>query len=196
MIRIAVTGGIACGKTTVGLLIEECGLAVCDADDLAHALMVRGTDVYCRIRTEFGEDVLSADGELDRELMGNLIFSNREARRKLNAIVHPVVKKAWEAWIEERQDVALGGAVIVPLLFEGSFSEDWDAVICVICSESLQIERLKQRGLRHEQAIRRIAAQLPNRKKEILSDFVLVNNGSKELLKRQALRAVARILEK
>jgi dephospho-CoA kinase len=89
-----------------------------------------------------------------------------------------------------------GAAVIVPLLFEAGFSYGWDAVICVTCSEDVQLERLQQRGLLRDEAVGRVAAQLPNAEKQKMSDFVIVNNGTKGLLKRQALKVLGRILEK
>jgi dephospho-CoA kinase len=196
MIKIAVTGGIACGKTTVGLLFEEDGVAVCDADDLARVAMTQGTDVFERVRSEFGESVVCRDGELNRELLGALVFADEAAREKLNSIVHPVVRLAWENWLGGRRGMTGGAAVIVPLLFEAGFSYGWDAVICVTCSEDVQLERLQQRGLLRDEAVGRVAAQLPNAEKQKMSDFVIVNNGTKGLLKRQALKVLGRILEK
>lgn len=194
MIKIAVTGGIACGKTTVGLLFEEAGVAVCDADNLARTAMMRGAKVFELVRREFGERVVRADGELNRELLAELIFNDQAAREKLNSIVHPVVRSAWENWLGERRGIE-GSAVIVPLLFEAGYSSGWDAVVCVTCSKDVQRARLQERGLSLEEAVGRVEAQLPNVQKEKLSDFVIVNDGTKELLRKQALKVLGCILE-
>lgn len=103
MRRVALTGGIACGKSVVGAILQGRGVAVCDADHVAHALMRAGSEAYDAIVRTFGRGVVGADGELDRGSFGRLVFSDEAARQQLNAIVHPRVRVAWDAWLREQE---------------------------------------------------------------------------------------------
>lgn len=191
MTRIAVTGGIACGKSLVGSFLAEKGLVVCDADELAHKLMMPGEPVFQQVVKTFGKDILNAEGEIDRKVLGDRVFSDVSERLKLNAIVHPEVKKTWE-----KITAGSGSFVVnVPLLYEAGEGEGWDAVICVYASESFQTQRLIQRGLSAEGARIRIAAQMQIMEKMIKADYVIVNNGSVEILKEQTIKIWRNILE-
>ena len=196
MIRIAVTGGIACGKSTVGRYLADHGVAVCDADRLAHSVMAPGTDVYERIAARWGRGILGADGAIDRARLGEIAFNDAGSRRELESIVHPEVERRWNLWIRERcgegQAVA---AVLIPLLFEGGFEAAWDAVICISATTALQVARLTERGLTAQQARARLRAQMPQGEKERRSDYVIVNVGSRELLEQQNREVLRSILE-
>ena len=195
MVKVAVTGGIACGKSTVGACLASDGVPVCDADDLVHGLMRRGTDVHARIAAEFGLQVLNAAGEIDRRTLGDIVFSDAARREALNAIVHPVVKQEWERWL-----LAHGGheaaVVIVPLVFEIGEEAAWDAIICVACAGDLQISRLVRKGMSMEHARKRMEAQMPVAEKIVRSDFVILNCGTLDLLRDQTRRAWRHIVEK
>ena len=195
MLRIAVTGGIACGQSLVGSLLAAEGVDVCDADDLARGLMRPGNPVYAAVATAFGPSVLADDGAIDRGRLGSLVFADGALLARLNALVHPAVREAWEAWLAERESQAAAAAVIVPLLYEAGAGAGWSAVICVNALPAVQRERLLARGLGPEAAALRVAAQWPLREKLARADYVLTNNGTKELLKRQTLRVLRRILE-
>jgi dephospho-CoA kinase len=194
MITIAVTGGIACGKSTVGDFLRGAGVAVCDADDLAHAAMLPGGGVFAGVVQTFGDGVVGADGRIDRRALGDIVFASESARRQLNALVHPDVKRRWLAWLAKQR--AEAAAVIVPLLFEEGLEKPWDVTVCVVASRRLQLARLLERGLGRAAAAARIAAMMPLNEKVRLADYVLVNEGSRDVLKRQTERMLRRILEK
>jgi len=198
MLKIAVTGGIACGKSLVGTYLLEAGLAVRDADDVVHELMQGGNPVCEAVVAEFGEETLAADGTIDRERLGLLVFSDPGKRERLNNLVHPAVKDELERWMLEVGDAgsSKGLAVIVPLLYEAGWEKGWDAVICVLSREGTQRDRLMAVGRSEEDAVRRIAAQTPVAKKAALSDYVIVNEGTQDSLREQTGRILRRMVEK
>ncbi len=197
MVRIAVTGGIACGKSLVGSFLEEAGVAVCEADDLAHEAMAAGREVHARVVEAFGDGVVADTGEIDRGRLGDRVFRDQNARTLLNAIVHPVVATLWGAWLQasEVQGSAVS-AVIVPLLHEGGFSEGWDSILCVVSPLALRLERLRERGIDDAGAKARIQAQWSDERKAELSDHVIENDGSKELLRERTLGVLDRALKR
>ena len=197
MVKIAITGGIACGKSLAGKVIEENGVPVRDADDIAHELMRPGHPVYESVVEEFGRRILGNDGEIDRSVLGSLVFTDPSRRERLNDLVHPHVRSVWTEWLEEKeQDSHRAAAVIVPLLYEREMESGWDAIICVSTPQAEQIKRLKARGLSREDAEVRIAAQMDVRHKMELADVVIFNGGSLDLLEDQTRRALRQILEK
>src|SRR3989339_454478 len=119
MLKIAITGGLACGKSTVGKYLLGKGVPVCDTDDLAHMVMARGGGVFEEIVRVFTMDILNAAGEIDRRRLGKIVFSDKKAMAALNSIVHPEVKKAWNVWLlEQLNGGSICAGVIVPLLYE------------------------------------------------------------------------------
>jgi dephospho-CoA kinase len=197
MLRLSITGGIACGKSAVGDFMSEAGLAVCDADDLVHSLTLRGKDVFGDIVRLFGTGVIGDNGEIDRRLLGTRVFSNPGELAALNAIVHPEVKKAWLGWLAEESSRGVkAAAVIVPLLYEVGEGLGWDAVVCVSASEKIQVQRLLKRGLCADEVELRMAAQMPLQEKVRRSDFVIVNDGPRELLGQQVRMVIEHIMEK
>ncbi len=187
-IVVALTGGIACGKSEVGRILGEEGFVVCDADRVAHGLMVRGTPIYQRIVEEFGREILAGDIEISRPLLGKIVFGDPEKRLRLDRLVHPAVRGFLSDWIVGRRMRSELAVVQIPLLFEsGMQSLDFDAVVCVSCDEDLVVRRLGERGLGPEESRLRIASQMPLAEKERLSDYVIRNRGTLEELK-QATR--------
>jgi dephospho-CoA kinase len=195
MIKIAVTGGIACGKSTVGTMLMRQGVAVCDSDVLAHEAMRRGAPAFSEVLEAFGGAFLDErTGELDRTRLGVLVFSDREARERLNAIVHPHVHAAWVSWMRATDPRGVA-AVLIPLLFEAGYGTGWDAVLCVAASGRVQRSRLAARGLDPDAVAARISAQMPMEEKMARSDCVLINDGSLELLEKQLVMVMSRIRE-
>jgi len=194
MLRIAVTGGIACGKSLVGSFLEDGGVAVCDSDALAHETIAPGQPAHGEIIEAFGEGVLDAKGAVDRAVLGDRVFSDPEQREKLNAIVHPRVREGWRAWLREREAASRAAAVIIPLLFEVGVDLEWDAIICVTAAEATQLQRMATRGLSEADARRRLAAQLPNAEKARRSGYVIENSGTVEELRMQVNEVIERIL--
>jgi len=196
MLKIAITGGIAAGKSLVGEGMARRGIAVCDADTLAHEVMRPGTPVALALTAAFGRGIVAADGSIDRRALGRLVFRDERARQTLNATVHPAVRRAWADWIERQPGDAPAAAVIVPLLYEIGAESGWSAVVCVIADEAVRTARLRERGLSGEEARLRMAAQMPQEVKAERADFVIVNNGSQAVLGEQTTRVVNSILEK
>ncbi len=196
MLKIALTGGIACGKSLVSAYLRDRGVPICDTDEVAHQLMGSGGPVVGDIVAAFGETVLGPDGAIDRTVLGAKVFSDSREREKLNAIVHPPIREHWRRWLECRADEGHRAAVVViPLLFEGNPGKEWDCIVCVVSTRDLQLARLEGRGLNRQQAEQRIAAQMDNAEKAKRSDFVIHNNGSREALEMETDNTMTRILE-
>ncbi len=197
MVRIAVTGGIACGKSLVGAYLAEQGIAVCEADRLAHEAMSRGEPVFNSVVEAFGSDILDGDGAIDRAALGKRVFSDPVMLARLNALVHPEVKRRWLRWLAEATgDGGRPAAAIIPLFYEiGEDRGEWTAVICVSAPRSRQQKWLAARGLTLKESEQRIASQWPLCRKMAMADHVIVNSGTKELLVRQTQKALRCILE-
>jgi len=192
-IILGITGGIACGKTEAGRILSAGGFKVLDSDLLAHELMAKGQPVYQKVIEHFGADILAEDGEVDRAKLGEKVFSDPQAREALNRLVHPAVITAAQEWIAECRAARQDAAVLVPLLFEAGWTQDWDAVICVTASEEQVLQRLEKRGLSAGEARKRIAVQMPAAEKEARADFSIENNESLEALRSGILNRLERI---
>ncbi len=186
-IILAITGGIACGKSEAGRLLSEEGFAVLDTDLLAHEIMRAGAPVFEQVVEEFGKTILSTEGEIDRTQLGNLVFSDSAARETLNGLVHPAVIQAAEQWKREQPGDA---AILVPLLFEAGWTEGWDAIVCVSAEEENIFQRLEKRGLSEDEAQQRIAAQMPLAEKEAQADFIIRNNETLNALRDETLKVI------
>jgi len=198
MVRIAVTGGIACGKSRMGLCLRHLGVDVCEADDLAHDILNNDTGVYREVVKRFGGAVLGSDGKIDRTKLGEIVFGDSERLVLLNSIIHPVVKLRLREWLQEREQSGSDlAAAIVPLLFEAGMCDGWgwNAIVCVSCSEPVQLERLAWRGFSWQQASQRVAAQMPLAEKEKMSDFVVINNGTAEQFDRETVELLKKVGE-
>ena len=182
MVRVALTGGIATGKSYVLERLRARGVPCLDADELAHGATAAGTEASDLIAKRFGADILSPDGSVDRAKLGSIVFADDEARRALEAIVHPVVYRAIEAGL--RAFAAIGDApiavVAIPLLDETGRHGSFDKVVATLCSREKQVARLVERGLSAADANRRIDAQLPAAEKAARADFVINTDGSIE----------------
>jgi dephospho-CoA kinase len=191
-----ITGGIACGKTEVGRMLAGTGVEVIEADELARDVMKAGTVVFDRVVETFGSAVVGPDGEVDRELLGERVFSDERERAALNALVHPAIEKSLRAWVAGIRARAAYGAAVVPLLFEVGWEKVCDAVLCVVADEALMMERLCARGLSESQARQRIAAQMPVLEKARRSDQIVENNEDLETLRKRTLEAWRAMLNK
>ena len=196
MLTIAVTGGIACGKSTVGSVIQARGIPVRDADEVAHTVMAEDTALRTALSEAFGPVIYREDGVIDRATLGQLVFQDRNARERLNALVHPRVREVLQAWC---RDVEAGGAVacagLIPLLFESGMERDWNVIVCVAATPAIQEARLIERGLTRLDARRRIAAQMPMAERIARSDVVIYNNGGLDLMKQNTERVLDHMLE-
>lgn len=184
-IVIALTGGIACGKSEAGRILEREGFSVLDTDAFAHELMRRDTPLFRAVLRHFGACVVGANGELDRTVLGTIVFNDSVALSELNALVHPALIAAAEQWRARQTGDA---AILVPLLFETGWTAGWDSIICVSAEEATAIDRLRARGLTPREARLRIASQMALSEKEKRSDFTIKNSGSLEALSEEVLR--------
>jgi len=142
---VAITGGIACGKSLFASFLTEAGCEILDADDVARRLQAPGGAALAPIRAAFGGAVFDAEGCLDRAALASVVFADPTARRKLEALVHPLVRAEFDAW--RAKPSATPRAAVVPLLFEVDWQRDWPDVTCLASSAELQMQRLLKRGL-------------------------------------------------
>jgi len=181
------TGGIGSGKSSVAALLRERGVPVVDADELARQVVAPGSAGLAQVVTAFGPEILGPDGSLDRKQLGARVFSDADARKRLNSITHPLVRElSQQRFAElERQGVTLA-AYDVPLLFEVGLDAALRPVVVVSASEAVQLERVAARDGLDEAAVRaRVSAQLPLAEKRQRADFVLDNDGSRVALAAQ-----------
>jgi dephospho-CoA kinase len=179
---IGLTGGIASGKSTVAGMLADKGAWVVDADQLARRAVEPGSLGIQEITGEFGPGVIAADGSLDRARLGELVFSDEDARRRLNSIVHPKVLELSQEQIR-KADRAGARLVVydVPLLFETGREGEFDAILLVAVDPVTQLGRLRQRsGLDESQARARIGSQMPLERKRELATWVIDNSGTLE----------------
>ncbi|RWZ59807.1 dephospho-CoA kinase [Halobacillus fulvus] len=179
---IGLTGSIATGKSTVSKMFADFKIPVIDADQLSREVVKPGHSAYEKIVSTFGSGILHENGELNRKKLGKIIFSDEEERKKLNAIVHPEVRREM---VERRDAFKEQGerAVVldIPLLFESELTGYADKTLVVYVDENVQLERLMQRDQSsEEEALERIQSQIPITKKAKMADAVIDNNGSVE----------------
>lgn len=183
MLVIGLTGGIASGKSTVSRYLRERGAAIIDADIIAKDLVARGNPAWREIVACFGEQVLDETGNIDRKRLGEIIFMDSQARKKLNSIVHPKVIEATKKRIRELQDKDDVPLVVVdaPLLLEAGMTDLVDEVWVVAVPVQEQVNRLVFRDkLSREEALKRINSQMPLSEKLAYADRVIDNSGSME----------------
>lgn len=192
---IGLTGGIASGKSTVSRCLRDLGAKVVDADVLAREAVAPGSAGLAAVVREFGPEMLTADGSLDRRRLGAVVFADEAARQRLNAIVHPYVRRRIGEEIEAAAAAGLPAIVLdVPLLYEGGLHELCDEVWVVLAEEAQQLERLMARDRLDEAAARaRMAAQLPLAEKARRADVVLDNRGDMAATAAQVRQEWARV---
>jgi dephospho-CoA kinase len=179
MIVVGLTGGIGAGKSTVARILRELGANVIDADQLARQVVERGSETLDRIARTFGADVLDDSGNLLRGRLAERVFVNSAARRELEQITHPAIASAFAAEVShlERRGVEIV-VYDAALLVETGRHRELDCLIVVVADDAQRLERLRARdGLNEEQAHNRLAAQLSQRQKADLADFIIDNSG-------------------
>ena len=186
MQRIAITGGVAEGKTTVLRIFESLGAQVISSDQLAATLLAPGTEVWEQLIREFGQAITAADGALARERLAALAFGDPAVRRRLNRIMHPAVVQALQARLSEPSPTPI--FVEVPLLIEVALQGMFDAVVVVQATPALQRQRLMARGVPPQRARQILQAQLPTRCKTPFADWVIRTHRSLEYVEAQARR--------
>jgi dephospho-CoA kinase len=185
VLRVALTGGIATGKSYCLKRFATLGAETIDADVLARQAVESGTPGLAAVVARFGRDVLKADGALDRAALARIVFADDGARRDLEAIVHPYVFEARDAWLSTlaARAATTGESIVaiadIPLLFEAGHGADFDVIIVVACDPAQQQARVMARDhLTADEADRRIAVQWPIDRKRALADIVIDTSGS------------------
>jgi dephospho-CoA kinase len=185
--KLALTGGIATGKSYARQRFEELGIPSVDADEIARKLPRRHSEALEAIVRRFGPAILNRNGTLNRRALAAVVFANPDARHDLEAILHPAVYRAIQGWFEHLE--LLGrhriGLADIPLLFETGRHAGFDKVIVTWCPEEMQIARMLDRGLTETEARQRMAAQLPSAEKKARADYVIETSGPKEDTNRQ-----------
>lgn len=190
MLRVGLTGGVACGKSTVGQVLAERGAHYLQADTLAHQLYASGETTYDAVVEHFGRDILNPDGTINRARLANIAFPGRIS--ELNAIVHPAVIQAQNCWMAEveREDPDGVAVVEAALIIEAGAAKDFDKLIVVTCNLEQKVARYAQRAkisaeAAREEVVRRSAAQLSDEEKASYADFVIDNSSAIENTVRQ-----------
>jgi dephospho-CoA kinase len=183
--RIGLTGGIGSGKSTVSGLFAEKGAVIIDSDVLAREVVAPGTPGLAAVVEAFGADMLTPDGSLDRPALGRVVFADAEARARLEAITHPLVR----ARARQIEAAAPDGSVVehdVPLLVETGQQDKFDAVVVVDADVDTQLRRLAEtRGMAADDVRSRIDAQASREQRRAAADYIVVNDGSLDDLRRQ-----------
>ena len=183
MLTVALTGGIGSGKSIAGEMFELIGATVVDSDQLARDVVERGTEGFDELVATFGDEILT-NGDLDRRKLGDIVFGNPDLRVKLEELIHPRVRLAFEQVVE----AASPGDVIIneiPLLVETNGSDRFDLVVVVTSPLELRKQRLLQKGLKGYEIEKRIAAQVSDEERQAIADYVIVNDGDADRLLRQ-----------
>lgn len=181
MTLIALTGGIASGKSTIARRLAEHGAVIVDADAIVREVQQPGSPVLAEIAAVFGDDVLTGTGELDRPLLASRVFGDEDAVRRLNAIVHPAVRVESAARFAAAQAADPSAVVVydVPLLLEARAEDPWELVVVAYAPVELRRERLVSlRGMSPADADARIASQVDDERRLAIADVVIDTSGS------------------
>ncbi|MEU9630547.1 dephospho-CoA kinase [Streptomyces luteogriseus] len=196
MLKVGLTGGIGAGKSEVSRLLVACGAVLIDADRIAREVVAPGTPGLASVVEAFGEEILAADGSLDRPRLGAIVFSDAEKLSTLNSIVHPLVG----ARSRELEEATAKDAVVlhdVPLLTENGLAPLYDLVIVVDAAPETQLDRLvRLRGMTEEDARARMAAQATREERREIADIVIDNDVPLEELERRVKDVWAELLRR
>ena len=192
--RVGLTGGVASGKSAVAALLRELGAVVIDSDQLAREVVEPGSPGLAAVVEEFGETVLTGDGHLDRAALGSLVFGDEASRRRLEGILHPLIR----ARAAEAEAEAGPGALVVhdmPLLVETGQADRFDAVLVVDVPVETQVERMvRDRGWSAEDARSRVAAQADREERRAVATHVIDNTGTHDDLRERVTEVVGELV--
>ena len=198
MLKVGLTGSIAVGKSFVLSVFRELGCHVLDADQTARDVVEPGTPGLARIVSEFGDEILTPAGELDRRKMASIVFADEKMRLLLNSIVHPLVFEAQDAWLRAHEAADPDGIAIVDaaLMIESGGYRRFDRLIVVWCEPEIQFERLiKRDGMSERDARRRIASQMPQDEKKKYADFLIDTSGGFEATRKRCRQVHSELLQ-
>jgi dephospho-CoA kinase len=195
MLRVGLTGGIGCGKSTVAAMMRALGCHIIEADPLAHKLIEPGQPAFQEVVRAFGADILHSDGHVDRAKLGAIVFADVDKLLRLNAIVHPRVLKELERLFSEFAVANPKGVAVIEaaLLVEAGYVKHLERLVVAWCKPEQQIERLMARGMSREQIEQRLAAQMPLEEKRRRADDVVDCSVALEETRAQVERLVAKL---
>lgn len=194
MLKVGLTGGLACGKSFVGQALRNLGCHLIEADQLGHEVLKPGGEAYSDVVREFGRSILDAEGAIDRKRLAAEVFGNPQRLEALNRLVHPHVFRREEDLIGEFAKIDPHGIAVVEaaILIEAGSYKNYDRLILVECPEAQQIERsVKRDHANLEEVMARLSRQMPLAQKRKFADFVIDTSGSKE----ETLRQVQQVYE-
>jgi len=196
---VGLTGGIASGKSTVSALLKKAGAVIIDADRIARKVVKKGQPAYREIVQNFGETILLPDGEINRSVLGDIIFNDPQKKQLLNRIVHPHVREEQNRQMKHIQEKDPDAIVIldIPLLIETQTQRDLSEVVVVYAPEHIQIKRLMQRdGISKADALARVRSQMPIEEKKDKATIVIDNSGTRENTRTQTLKIFQQLKDK
>ena len=194
---VGLTGGIATGKSMVSALLRQLGCEIIDADLLAREVVEPGRPAWTTIVAEFGQDVVTGDGALDRKRLGAIVFANPERRRRLEAITHPAIRERFQARLDELAEHGFTGIVVfdAAVMIESGNYKNMDRLVVVVTDEPTQMARLRGRdGTDDAEGRRKIASQMPLSEKAKLADYVIDNSGDRHETAEQVRRVFAALM--
>jgi dephospho-CoA kinase len=199
MLKVGLTGGVACGKSTVAKMFADLGAQVADADVIAHELYRPGQDVYRELVKRFGQEIVKPDAEIDRAKLATAAFDGGRVE-ELNKIVHPAVIRQQDRWMRElsARDPYSVAIVEAALIFEAGVNDHFDKIMVVTCKPAQKVTRFAERTGRNQadaraDVDRRTKAQIPDEEKVHRADFVIDNSGSVEETRHQVQRIYAQL---
>jgi len=196
MLKVGLTGSIAVGKSFVCAHFRELGAVTLDADETAREVVAPNTDGLRKIVENFGAEVLQANGELDREKLGAIVFADEAKRQLLNSIVHPLVIEAQNEWLTARESENPAGVAVIDaaLMIESGSYKRFTKLIVVWCKPALQLERLMFRNnLSEAEAVRRINSQMSQEEKKRYADFLIDTSTGFEDTRRQTIEVFGQL---
>lgn len=195
MLRVGLTGGMAVGKSTVASMLRNLDCPILDADTIGHELLESGQPAHEETVAAFGQEIVDPYGNIDRAILGKIVFADPVKLKRLNEILHPRIHSVVQNWFAalERADAPDVAVVEAALLIESGFSKSLDKLMVCWCRPDQQLERMIERGLTPEEAQQRAAAQLPNEEKLKLADATIDCSGTIEETERLVGSALAKL---
>ena len=181
--KIGLTGGLGCGKSTASKIFAQLGFKTLDSDLLVEEIYATDPNVQVAIGEYFGKEVFNQKGAIDKKLLGAKVFNDKQALTWLENLIHPKVQQLWEKYIAE--DPKSNWIVEIPLLFEKNLENGFDLIICLSAQLDVQLSRLVEKGMSLQDAKARIACQMPLNQKETRADYIIHNNGTIDSLRTQ-----------
>lgn len=200
MLKVGLTGGLACGKSFVGETLANLGCHLLQADQLGHEVLLPDGEAYAAVVQEFGPGILGDDRRIDRRALAAMVFGNADRLARLNGFVHPPVQQREERWLAEVAAADPHGIAVVEaaILIETGSYRRFDKLLVVACDEKQQVERsMKRDGIAREEVLARLNRQMPLEEKRKYADFVIDTSGTKEetLCQARAVYASLRRIE-